>query len=71
MPGVTDAIRTLQQYDAVFTGHALHNVAWQAVGRMLAGIARALPVRGVIAARRQSRGGEAAIERKRKLTYSC
>ena len=47
---VTDANWPPQQYDAVFTSNTLHIVAWQAVERMFAGIARALPVRGVLAA---------------------
>jgi cyclopropane fatty-acyl-phospholipid synthase-like methyltransferase len=38
-----------QRYDAVFTCNTLHIVAWSAVERMFAGIARAVPPRGVLA----------------------
>jgi SAM-dependent methyltransferase len=38
-----------RQYDAVFTSNTLHTVAWEAVERMFAGIARTLPVGGVLA----------------------
>jgi hypothetical protein len=36
------------RYDAVFTSNTLHIVAWSAVERMFAGIARTLPVHGVL-----------------------
>lgn len=39
-----------QRYDAVFTSNTLHIIGWPAVERMFAGIARALPVGGVLAA---------------------
>jgi len=38
-----------RQYDAVFTSNTLHIVAWDAVERMFAGIARMLPERGILA----------------------
>jgi hypothetical protein len=38
-----------RQYDAVFTSNTLHIVAWEAVERMFAGIARVLPVQGILA----------------------
>ena len=38
-----------RRHDAVFTCNTLHIVAWSAVERMFAGIARALPVNGVLA----------------------
>lgn len=38
-----------RRYDAVFTCNTLHIVAWSAVERMFAGIARALPRHGVLA----------------------
>lgn len=38
-----------QKYDAVFTCNTLHIVAWSAVERMFAGIARALSVNGMLA----------------------
>ncbi len=37
------------RYDAVFTANTLHIVAWAAVERLFAGIARVLPLRGVLA----------------------
>lgn len=37
-----------RRYDAVFTSNTLHIVAWEAVERMFAGIARVLPVDGVL-----------------------
>jgi SAM-dependent methyltransferase len=37
-----------RHYDAVFTSNTLHIVAWEAVERMFAGIARVLPVHGVL-----------------------
>ena len=45
---VNDANWTALQYDAVFTSNTLHIVAWEAVERMFAGLARALPERGVL-----------------------
>ena len=38
-----------RQYDAVFTSNTLHIVAQETVERMFAGIARALPLHGVLA----------------------
>lgn len=38
-----------RQYDAVFTSNTLHIVAQETVERMFAGIARALPLQGVLA----------------------